>query len=220
MLGGRWQWQKRGKASLLHSIQLLLATPAGERYEQWSWSCWSIISSPQRWVLKTCCHSAFHPGSAVSERARWEGLRVFGERPVLPETQLQSSGSRHRRWEPRTIKGNLFNTALNKLFCVGKLVEIMCLGCNSTIFHNSSLCLPVTYFYFFNILASVEWRSKSEMFGFAQSFSSCKFSKVCTSFLAAVTEVVVTCKIFEELFSFKGMNICHFVKEPSEFMKT
>lgn len=69
----------------------------------------------------------------------------------------------------------------------------------------------------------MEWGSKSEVFCFAQSFSWCKFSKVCTSFLAfAVTEVVVTCEIFKELFSFKGMSICHLVKETAEiiFKKT
>ena len=32
--------------------------------------------------------------------------------------------------------------------------------------------------------------------------------------------MVVTCKIFEELLSFKGMNICHWVKEIAEFVKT
>lgn len=180
-----------------------------------SWSCWSIISSLQRSVLKTCCRWAFHPGSAASERARWEGLRVFGERLELPHScsELSSQGESHTP----THKGNFFNTAFNKLFCLRKFLEILWLACNSAIFHNSSLCLPVTLF--FNKLAPVEWGCKSEVFCFAQSFSSCAFSKVCTSFLAAVTEVVVTCKIFEEVFSFKGVNICHFVKETVEFRK-
>lgn len=68
---------------------------------------------------------------------------------------------------------------------------------------------------FYFLIYWLLWNEEAKVRCFLlHSFSSCKFAKVCTSFLAAV---MVACKIFEELFSFKGMNIYHLghLKRPN-----
>lgn len=63
---------------------------------------------------------------------------------------------------------------------------------------------------FFVLINWFLWKEEAEgrCIVFHRVLAHVNFQKVCASFLIfAVTEVVVTCKIFEELFSFKGMNI-------------
>lgn len=127
MLCGRWQWQEGGEALLLHGLQLLLAPPAGLSYGSCSCSGWSIISSLPRWVLETCCHWAFHPGSAASARTKWEGLRVFGEGPVLQRPSCSDIRL--------TAQGVSATHSQNDL-------GIVCVAWNSTIFHNSLYLIP------------------------------------------------------------------------------
>lgn len=190
----------RGREEVKFPAPGLPAAPAGMRYKCCSWSCWSIISSLQRSVLKTCCHWAFHPGSAVSERTRWEGLRVFGER--LPETQLQWAQAHKVR---ATHNQREFLQYSFKYFYLRKFLEILCLACNSTIFCNSSLRFSSHLFLFFNDLASVEWGSKSELFSFAQSFSAhINFQKSVPHSWLLWLRWWLPAK--SEVFSFRGMN--------------
>lgn len=147
MLHGRCQWQKRGKAFLLHSIQLLLATP--DRHEVWVVFLVTLKHHLQSSKVGVKNLLSFSISSWLS--SVWKnkmGRKEWGCLVRAPrDTAAVRSGSRQRGWESHTVKGNFFNTALNKL-CLRKFLEILCVACNLTILHNFSLCLSVTYFYF------------------------------------------------------------------------
>lgn len=141
-LCSKCHWQKRGKAFLHHSIKLLLATFL-DRHEVLVFLVMlkHHLQSSKVGVRNLLSFSISSWLNIVWKNKMWMSKHIQLELKRNP-TAVRS-GSQQRGLEPQKINKNFSKAALDKLVCLRKFSQSLCLACDLTMLHNSSLYLSV-----------------------------------------------------------------------------